>query len=193
LTAWVLSHALEQCRAWLDAGIELSVAVNLSARSLHDPHLAATIASLLDTWGVRADLLELELTESALMDDPTRGAGILARLHDMGIRIAIDDFGTGYSSLAYLKRLPVDEIKIDKSFVQGLSAHDGDAFIVRSVADLGHSLGLVVVAEGVEDQQCLHLLTVMGCDLAQGYHLSRPLPAEDLVSWMQTSRTELAR
>jgi EAL domain-containing protein (putative c-di-GMP-specific phosphodiesterase class I) len=147
---------------------------------------------LLETWDVRADLLEVELTESALMTDPTRGAEVLARLHQMGVRIAIDDFGTGYSSLTYLKRLPVDEIKIDKSFVMNMAAHEGDVFIVRSVSDLGHSLGLDVVAEGVETQQCLHLLTVMGCDLAQGYHLSRPLPAADLLSWMQASRAELA-
>ncbi|HEX6507682.1 MAG TPA: EAL domain-containing protein, partial [Chloroflexota bacterium] len=134
----------------------------------------------------------VELTESALMADPVRGAEILSDLHTMGVRIAIDDFGTGYSSLAYLRRLPVDEIKIDKSFVMNMEANEGDVFIVRSVADLGHSLGLEVVAEGVENRQSLRLLTHMGCDLAQGYHLSRPLPAEELLAWLLIPRAELA-
>jgi diguanylate cyclase (GGDEF)-like protein len=192
LTSWVLNGALKQCRHWLASGLQLNVAVNLSARNLHDPHLVESIKTLLATWDVPADLLEVELTESALMTDPTRGADVLARLHDMGVRIAIDDFGTGYSSLAYLQRLPVDEIKIDRSFVHDMAAQEDDAFIVRSVSDLGHSLGLDIVAEGVEDQRSLHLLTAMGCDLAQGYHLSRPLPAGELASWMQGLRAEVA-
>jgi diguanylate cyclase (GGDEF)-like protein len=192
LTHWVLNRALQQCGEWCAAELELSVAVNLSARSLHDPQLTATVAALLQTWGVPAARLEVELTESALMTDPTRGEEIFGQLRAMGVRIAIDDFGTGYSSLAYLKRLPVDEIKIDKSFVLDMGADDGEGYIVRSIADLGHSLGLDIVAEGVENQQCLRRLTLMGCDLAQGYHLSAPLPPERLLSWMQTSGAAIA-
>jgi EAL domain-containing protein (putative c-di-GMP-specific phosphodiesterase class I) len=192
LTAWVLNRALRQWRDWHQAGLDLSVAVNLSARSLHDPNLITTIASCLKTWSVPADRLEVELTESTLMADPVRGSEVLMRLHEMGVKLAIDDFGTGYSSLAYLKQLPIDEIKIDKSFVLEMLANDRDGFIVRSVADLGHSLGLDVVAEGVEDQQTLRLLTLMGCDIAQGYHLSRPLPSEELFSWVGTSRAGFA-
>jgi EAL domain-containing protein (putative c-di-GMP-specific phosphodiesterase class I) len=173
-------------------GLDLSVAVNLSTRSLLDPHLVTTVMSLLDRWKVPAHRLAFELTESALMSDPARGQEVLTELHEMGVRISIDDFGTGYSSLAYLRQLPVDEIKIDKSFVQEMAVQDGDIFIVRSVADLGHSLGMEVVAEGVEDQHCLYLLTVMGCDQVQGYHLSRPPPSPDLAAWMQTSHALLA-
>jgi EAL domain-containing protein (putative c-di-GMP-specific phosphodiesterase class I) len=188
----VLNRALQQYSDWRAAGHELSVAVNLSARSLHDPHLVTTIARLLEKWNVPAERLEIELTESGLMADPVHGAEILAQLHAMGLRIAIDDFGTGYSSLAYLRHLPVDQIKIDKSFVQNMATHDGDVFIVRSVADLGHSLGLDVIAEGVENQDSLKLLTVMGCDLAQGYHVSRPLVSDDLMSWLLAPPLELA-
>jgi diguanylate cyclase (GGDEF)-like protein len=192
LTRWVLSRALQQCRAWQLAELELSVAVNLSARSLHDPTLIPTVVELLDAWSVRADRLEIELTESSLMADPVHGAEILQQLHEMGIRIAIDDFGTGYSSLAYLRRLPVDEIKVDRSFVQNMASNGDDAFFIRSVCDLGHSLRLEVVAEGVESQQSLQLLAVMGCDLAQGYHLSRPLAAHELESWLALPRVALA-
>jgi diguanylate cyclase (GGDEF)-like protein/PAS domain S-box-containing protein len=192
LTTWVLNQALRQCHDWQAAGLNLKVAVNLSARSLHDPHLVATVASSLEAWSVPAAWLELELTETALMADPIHGVEILRHLHQMGVRIAIDDYGSGYSSLAYLKGLPLDAIKIDKSFVREMVAHEGDGFIVRSVADLGHSLGLEVVAEGAEDQQTVRLLTLMGCDLAQGYHLSRPLPPEELFSWASASRTGFA-
>lgn len=192
LTTWVLHRAVRQCRDWHAQGLDLSVAVNLSARSLHDPHLVQTIAGVLQSYGVRPDRFEVELTESALMADAARGTEILAQLHAMGVRIAIDDFGTGYSSLAYLRHLPVDEIKIDKSFVRNVSTNEGDLFIVRSVTDLGHSLGLEVVAEGVEDQRALQLLALTGCDLAQGFHLSRPLPANDLQCWMEASLERLA-
>jgi EAL domain-containing protein (putative c-di-GMP-specific phosphodiesterase class I) len=188
LTTWVLDQALRQCREWQGAGLELRVAVNVSARSLHEPDLVSSIERLLATHDVRAGLLEVELTESALMADPVRGADVLVRLHQMGVKIAVDDFGTGYSSLAYLKRLPVDAIKIDKSFVQNMATQQDDVFIVRSVSDLGHSLGLEVVAEGVESKHGLHLLQMMGCDLAQGYHVSRPLPPAALIAWMESAR-----
>jgi EAL domain-containing protein (putative c-di-GMP-specific phosphodiesterase class I) len=187
-----LQQALAQCAEWRAAGLDLPVAVNLSARSVHDPSLIPTIRQALTRWNLPAHRLEIELTESALMADPDRGAEMLRQLHAMGVHIAIDDFGTGYSSLTHLQRLPVDELKIDKSFVQNMASNEGDVFIVRSVADLGHSLGLTIVAEGVEDDRSLRLLSVMGCDLVQGYHVSRPLPARDLRSWMQRARSSLA-
>ena len=174
LSLWVLNEALRQCRAWLDAGVRQRVAVNLSARNLHDPQLPDLVAHLLSIWDVGPGLLALEITESAVMNDPERSLGILARLRQMGIAICIDDFGVGYSSLAYLARLPADELKIDKSFVLDLSTNSGDALIARSVIDLGHNLGLQVVAEGVETQDVLDRLAGFGCDIVQGYYLGRP-------------------
>ncbi|HXT35190.1 MAG TPA: EAL domain-containing protein [Chloroflexota bacterium] len=192
LSRWVLATALRQCRAWRDEGLEIRVAVNLSARLLQDEHLIETVAELLQTHGVSPADLELELTESAVMADPARALGVLRRLHQMGIRLSIDDFGTGYSSLAYLNRLPVDEVKIDKSFVLDLRT-DAAATIARSIIDLGHNLGLVVVAEGVEDQATYERLGAMACDLAQGYFLSRPIPAADLTVWARSLLSLSAR
>ena len=192
LSRWVLATALRQCRAWRDEGLEIRVAVNLSARLLLDEHLIETIADLLLAHRVSPADLELELTESAVMADPARALDVLRGLHQMGIRLSIDDFGTGYSSLAYLNRLPVDEVKIDKSFVLDLRA-DAAATIARSIIDLGHNLGLVVVAEGVEDQAAYERLGAMGCDLAQGYYLSRPIPAADLAAWARSLLSLSAR
>jgi len=192
LSHWVLTAALRQCRAWRDAGLGIRIAVNLSARLLQDEHLVDSIVELLQTWGVTPDLLQVEVTESAVMADPARALQILTRLHDMGIRIAIDDFGTGYSSLAYLKKLPADEIKIDKSFVRDMAVNADDVTIARSVIDLGHNLGLSVVAEGVEDRAVWDQLAEMGCDLAQGYYLSRPIPAAALASWVRALPDEKA-
>jgi diguanylate cyclase (GGDEF)-like protein/PAS domain S-box-containing protein len=188
LTQWVLRAALEQCRAWRDDGLSLGVAINLSARNLHDARLPAAVARLLNGLDLDPSLLRLEVTESAVMTDPARATRILSRLHGMGVHIAIDDFGTGHSSLGYLKRLPVDEIKIDKSFVLDMTADADDAFIVRSVIDLGHHLGLTVVAEGVESAEALDRLAELGCDLAQGYVLARPMPAESLLGWLQEAQ-----
>ncbi|HEX6508453.1 MAG TPA: EAL domain-containing protein, partial [Chloroflexota bacterium] len=185
LSMWVLNAALRQCRQWHEDGLDVSVAVNLSPRSLHDPNLVQAISDALRRWGASPGWLQLEITEGALMVDPARAMDTLSRLHSMGICIAIDDFGTGYSSLGYLKRLPADQIKIDKSFVQDMASNEDDAFIVRSVIDLGHSLGLEVVAEGVEDQATWDMLAAMGCDLGQGYHLSRPLPSAQLGQWLK--------
>jgi EAL domain-containing protein (putative c-di-GMP-specific phosphodiesterase class I) len=187
LTTWVVSRALQQIDEWRSAGIALSVAVNLSARSLQDPQLVTTVAALLERWDVPPHLLEIELTESALMIDPVRGAQLLAELHGMGLKISVDDFGTGYSSLAHLRRLPVDQIKIDRSFVQEMAGNTEDVHIVQSVVELGHSLGMHVVAEGVEDQQAMQLLAGMGCDLVQGYHVSRPLPPDDFLVWLHAA------
>jgi len=192
LSHWVLTAALRQCRAWCDAGLGIRIAVNLSARLLQDEHLVDSIVELLQTWGVTSDLLQVEVTESAVMADPARALQILTRLHDMGIRIAIDDFGTGYSSLAYLKKLPADEIKIDKSFARDMPGNADDVTIARSVIDLGHNLGLSVVAEGVEDRVVWDQLAEMGCDLAQGYYLSRPIPAAALASWVRALLEEKA-
>ena len=178
LTSFVLDAALRQVRAWKDAGLELSVAVNLSARSFLDTQLAVEIPRLLARWGVEAELLELEITESMLMTDPARAEATLDRLSQIGLTLSVDDFGTGYSSLANLKRLPVDVIKIDKSFVIEMAVDASDAAIVRSTIDLAHNLGLKVVAEGVESEDAWRHLEALGCDYAQGYYLSRPLPAD---------------
>ena len=178
LTSYVLDSALRQVREWKDQGRELSVAVNLSARSFLDTQLAVEIPRLLDKHGVDARLLELEITESMLMLDPGRAQAVLERLSRIGLTLSVDDFGTGYSSLANLKRLPVDGIKIDKSFVIDMPHDQSDAAIVRSTIDLAHNLGLTVVAEGVESEAAWRHLESLGCDFAQGYYLARPLPAE---------------
>jgi diguanylate cyclase (GGDEF)-like protein len=185
LTMFVLDEALRQCRTWALQGMELCVAVNLSTRNLLDVHLPDTVGELLARWEVSPALLELEITESTILADPVRAMQILSRLDEMGVRIAIDDFGTGYSSLAYLKRLPVDELKIDKSFILGMEENENDSVIVRSTIDLGRNLGLRVVAEGVETAKAWNRLNSLGCDIAQGYYLSPPVPAEKLTVWLQ--------
>jgi diguanylate cyclase (GGDEF)-like protein len=185
LTMFVLDEALRQCRNWALQGLELCVAVNLSTRNLLDVHLPDTVGELLSRWEVAPSLLELEITESTILADPIRAMQILSRLDEMGVRLAIDDFGTGYSSLAYLKRLPVDELKIDKSFILGMEDSENDAVIVRSTIDLGRNLGLRVVAEGVETSKAWNRLASLGCDIAQGYYLSRPIPAGELTEWIR--------
>jgi diguanylate cyclase (GGDEF)-like protein len=192
LTSFVLETALRQLGEWSDQGEDLSVAVNLSARSFLDAELAAELALLLERTGVEAERLELEITESMLMLDPARAQAVLERLSAIGLRLSIDDFGTGYSSLANLKRLPVDVIKIDKSFVIDMPHDASDAAIVRSTIELGHNLGLVVVAEGVESHDAWRRLEELGCDLAQGYHLSRPLPADAMTRLLQERRAVAA-
>ncbi len=188
LTRWVLDTTARQLRAWADAGLDLGAAVNLSARVLHDPDLPATIAALLDAHAVPATRLRVEVTESAVMAHPASALDVLTRLAALGVRIAIDDFGTGYSSLAYLKRLPVDEIKIDKSFVTHMTTDSDDATIVASTIGLGHSLGLRFVAEGVEDARTWQILEALNCDGAQGYYVSHALPPDDLGRWLRTTR-----
>jgi diguanylate cyclase (GGDEF)-like protein len=184
LTMFVLDEALRQCRTWSLQGLELCVAVNLSTRNLLDLHLPEAVGELLARWEIPARLLELEITESTILADPVRAMQILSRLDEMGIRLAIDDFGTGYSSLAYLKRLPVDELKIDKSFILGMDESENDEVIVRSTIDLGRNLGLRVVAEGVESAKAWSRLSQLGCNTAQGYYLSRPVPADELTQWL---------
>jgi diguanylate cyclase (GGDEF)-like protein len=184
LTKQVLNIALQQVARWRAQGARMSVAVNLSARSFLDSQLLDDIPELLATWRVDPSLLELEITESMIVGDPERSRQVLEKLSSIGITLAIDDFGTGYSSLAYLKQLPVDEIKIDKSFVLQMGANQSDETIVRSIIDLAHNLDLRAVAEGVEDQGILNRLTELGCDVAQGYHISRPLAADNFEAWM---------
>ena len=179
VTNWVLNEALRQQRAWRDAGIDLTMAVNISARSLgSESSLPEESPSSSRRGAPPRGQLILELTESALIE--AAAPDMLTRLHSMGEKLSIDDFGTGYSSLAYLQRLPVDELKIDRSFVTSLADVSDDAIIVRSTIDLAHNLGLKVVAEGVEDEAVMRILAEYGCDAAQGYFFSRPVTAEEI-------------
>ena len=186
MTDFVLRSALAQCRRWEEAGHDLTVAVNLSARSLLDADLVDDIDRALDISGVDVSKLVLEITETSLMSDAEYAMQVLNRLSAMGLTLAIDDFGTGYSSLSYLKRLRVDEVKIDKSFVLNMENDENDAVIVRSIIDLARNLGLRVVAEGVETTRTWVALREMDCDIAQGYVISRPLPADQLGTWLAT-------
>jgi diguanylate cyclase (GGDEF)-like protein len=183
LTMHVLEAALAQVGDWRRSGLDLKVAVNLSVRNLLDRGLPEDVAALLRKWDVPATALELELTESTIMADPERARAILEALHDLGVSLSIDDFGTGWSSLGNLRQLPVDEIKIDRSFVTGMAADTNDATIVQSTIDLGRNLGLRVVAEGVEDEEVRAQLQALGCDLGQGYFFSRPLDGAALGAW----------
>ena len=183
LTAWVLNEALGQVHAWSKAGIDIGVSVNLSARNLLDAELPDAVAELLRTWQVPPEKLSLEITERTII--ATEAEETLERLHATGVQISVDDFGTGYSSLTYLRRLPVREIKIDKSFVQDMTTNRDGAAIVRSTIDLGHNLGLQVVAEGVEDETTADLLREYGCDFMQGFHISRPAAAGPLGPWLR--------
>jgi diguanylate cyclase (GGDEF)-like protein len=182
LSRYVLAESIRQCRAWSDSGLDLHVAVNLTIPDLLDLELPDRIAALLEEHAVRAEQLELEITESTILADPFRVRSVLTRLNEMGLRLAIDDFGTGYSSLAYLKRLPVQTIKIDRSFVMDMCEDASDATIVRSTIDLGRNLGLAIVAEGVESQEVWDALREQGCSLAQGYFIGRPTAPDELVA-----------
>ena len=184
LTDYVLDLALARCRRWLDQDIALSVAVNLSARCLGEPDLVDRVRAALRHHGVPGSLLTLELTEGIVVDDSVRNSTVLADLHSLGLRLSMDDFGTGYSSLSQLRQLPIDELKIDKSFVLGMSTSQSESFIARSIVELAHNLGLRVVAEGVEDEVTRDLLADMGCDKLQGFLVSRPLPDDRLESWL---------
>lgn len=186
ITDWVVQDAVTHTGRWREAGLELPVAINVSTRSFQAPRLVERVSAILSRARVPGRLLEIEITEDGLMSDFERGHKIVRDLHQIGVSIAIDDFGTGYSSLAYLKQLPLDTLKIDKSFVIDMVADEGDATIVRSTIDLGHNLGFKVVAEGVESDQIQDMLTLLGCDFAQGYHISQPMPAQELECWLNT-------
>jgi diguanylate cyclase (GGDEF)-like protein len=185
LSRWVLGAALRQQGLWRADGLFMPVAVNLSMHDLHDSGLPDLVSQLLDQAGLPASVLEVEITESTLMADPERARTALTRLRDLGVRIAVDDFGTGYSSLAYLKELPVNELKIDRSFVRDVCAGGADLAIVESIVDLAHKLGLTVVAEGIEDAATRDVLARLGCDQAQGYYFARPMPADQITEMLR--------
>jgi diguanylate cyclase (GGDEF)-like protein/PAS domain S-box-containing protein len=184
LTQWVLRKAIEQSRQWDEQGFHIDLSVNISARDFQDPCQLEFIESLISTSTLEPSRLILELTESAVMTDTKQAFDALSKMDKIGVRLAIDDFGTGYSSLHYLKRLPVDELKIDKSFVKDMVTSKNDAAIVRSTIDLAHNLGLNVVAEGVEDQHVLDLLEAMNCDTVQGFFVSKPLAANEVSEFL---------
>ena len=192
LTELVLRNALGHARSWREAGTDLGVSVNLSMRNLLDESLPDTVARLLIETGLPAASLTLEVTESSIMSEPIRAIGVVNRLSTMGIRLSIDDFGTGYSSLSQLHRLPVDEIKIDRSFVQDLSRQLEDVAIVKAIIELGQSIGLEVTAEGIEDGPTMQLLAGLGCTNGQGYHLCRPVSPAVFARWLRARREEAA-
>lgn len=184
LSFWSVNTALRQCSLFRSKLECASVAVNLSANILHHPHLVETVARAMNIWGTQPGNLILEVTESAMMRDPTASLRTLQTLHDQGITVSIDDFGTGYSSLAYLKKLPIRELKIDKSFVINMHNDRDDESIVRAIVDLSHTLGVAVVAEGIENADTLDRLARMGCDYGQGYFIARPMPADAMLDWV---------
>jgi diguanylate cyclase (GGDEF)-like protein len=192
LTVWVLREALRQLRGWRDEGLELSVAVNLSMRTLHDPELPGLAKDLIERAGVPPAFVGFEITETDIMADAEGAMRGLTALRGLGVKIAIDDFGTGYSSLAYLHRLAVHAVKIDRSFVSRITSDQTSASIVRATADLGHALGLEVVAEGVEDEVAWERVRSASCDFAQGYHIGRPMKGADMPNWVKVWRGVVA-
>jgi len=187
ITTYVLEAAATQAQAWREAGLDLTVSVNLSVRDLQRPGLAAAIGATLEQHELPAARLQLEITEGSVMDQPDRALATLQELAAVGVGLSVDDFGTGYSSLAYLQRLPVNELKIDRSFVLGLAGNPSDGEIVRSTVGLGHNLGLSIVAEGVEDERSLAFLRNVGCDIAQGFFIARPMPGDAVLEWARSS------
>ncbi|QNI02831.1 EAL domain-containing protein [Halomonas sp. SH5A2] len=189
LSQWMLEHITSQLHQWQQQGSRVSVAVNLSASDVTDPQLPGQLAELLERHDLAADQLSLEVTESAVMQDINAAARTLDELSRLGVSIAIDDYGTGYSSLAQIKRLPVNELKIDKSFVLKLDSQEDDLTIVRSTIEMGHSLGLSIVAEGVENAASAALLNDLGCDYLQGYWIAKPMPSDDVIPWLKNTET----
>ncbi len=187
LTLWTLNTALRNLAEFREKWGEMTVAVNLSPRCLHEPNVVDLIQQAINVWDAEPGHLVLEVTESAMMHDPQHALAQLQRLHDMGVMLSIDDFGTGYSSLAYMKTLPIDELKIDQAFVRHMMDDEGDAMIVHSTIDLAHNFRHKVVAEGIEDELTFETLANLGCDVGQGYFMGKPMPAEQLELWMQES------
>ena len=185
LTRLVLDRAATIAAAWAEQGLDLRTSVNLSARNLEDPSLVGDLAAVLDDHRLDPQRLEVEVTETSVMLDPQAAIATLRRIHELGVRVAIDDFGTGHSSLAYLAQLPVDRLKIDRSFIRGLGEPGPQAAVVHAVTELARHLGLEVVAEGVETEAQLAALVATGCDIGQGYFWARPMPAGDLERWLQ--------
>jgi diguanylate cyclase len=187
LTQWVLKRAFRDCANWHKQGLPIKVSVNLSAKDLHNPELPDLISGVAAASGIQPSWVRLEITEGSVMSDPESALGIIRRLHEMDYQFSIDDFGTGYSSLAYLKKLPLTELKIDKSFVLDMLASENDAAIVKATINLGHNLGLIVTAEGVENKEIMTKLMEYGCDVAQGYFLSKAIPVKSFNQWMTDS------
>jgi EAL domain-containing protein (putative c-di-GMP-specific phosphodiesterase class I) len=185
LTTWVLEAAFRQSHAWQQNGLEQSLAINLSAHDLYDSGLVDRISGLISTWGIDPQRIQFELTESALMADPAGAVETLTRLKRLDVDLFVDDYGTGYSSLSYLQKLPVDGLKIDQTFVTPMATSGDSATIVSSTIELGHNLGLQVVAEGVESDAVWALLAELGCDIAQGYLISKPMPAQQYKAWQR--------
>jgi EAL domain-containing protein (putative c-di-GMP-specific phosphodiesterase class I) len=193
ITRWVLAHAIAQCGQWQRDGLRVRVCVNISARDLRGrDELVQFVSSHLQKAELPAGMLCLEITESALMEDPQVAQSSLRKLRDLGVATSIDDYGTGYSSLAYIKQLAVNELKIDRAFVSGMEADQRNAAIVRSTIELGHNLGLTVVAEGVETEHELAELRRFGCDAAQGFLFARPMPAASFERWLAGTRDDFA-
>ena len=192
LTLWVLKRAFQDCAKWCQDGLPLTVSINLSTKDLHDPELPDLISGAAVSANIRPEWILFEITESSVMAEPENALAVVKRLHGMGYRFSIDDFGTGYSSLAYLKKLPLSEIKIDKGFVMDILSSENDAAIVKATINLGHNLGLTVTAEGVENSQILSNLKELGCDIAQGYFFSKPIAFDDLTKWIVQSRWQIA-
>ena len=188
VTNWVLNVAIRQCLRYQEIYPGFSVAVNLSPSLLTNRSIVEIVANAVNIWALNPASLILEVTEGAMMTNPKKSMEILNEFHQLGFGVSIDDFGTGYSSLAYLKNLPADEIKIDKSFVMNMENNKKDESIVKAAVDLGHTLGLKSVAEGVNNEKALDILTEMGCDYAQGYYLAKPMPCDDLIQWIQDSK-----
>ncbi|MBX9794154.1 MAG: EAL domain-containing protein [Burkholderiaceae bacterium] len=184
ITRWVIRRAIRQCGEWQAQGIRVAVSVNICTRDLLDGELAQLVGDDLAQAGVDAKWLCMEITENSVMEEPARSLDTLLQLHQLGVKLSIDDYGTGYSSLSYVRKLPVGELKIDQSFVRTMSTDSDDAMIVKSTIELGHNMGMQVVAEGVEDLAILALLKQMGCDCAQGYCVSKPLPAGPFALWL---------
>ena len=184
LTLWVLESALKDHISWKAMGIDMPVSINVSIKNLNDESFTGQVESLLKSCEIDPSILTFEITESSMMDDKKRTFEMITKLHDLGIHISIDDFGTGYASLAYIKQLPTDEIKIDKSFVMDMLDDDNDGIIVRSTIDLAHNMGLRVTAEGIHNKDVLDLLEILGCDMGQGFYICPPLPAEEITGWI---------
>jgi EAL domain-containing protein (putative c-di-GMP-specific phosphodiesterase class I) len=189
-TSFVIEQALRQWREWSGMGVRLPIAVNVSPRSMLDMQFPDQIAALLETWGVPPGYITMELTESSLLTDSGRSIGVLDRLAKVGVSLSIDDFGTGYSSMKYLRRLPIDELKIDRSFVMQMLVDSNDFTIVHATAALGKNLGLRVVAEGVEDRDTFDKLAEMGCDEAQGFYIARPMSAVEFTRWLSARHAD---
>lgn len=192
LTLWVLKEAFTHCADWHKQGKELTISVNLSAKDLHDPELPDLIAGIAVSTGAKPEWIILEITEGSILTDPELTLGIIERLNKIGFLLSIDDFGTGYSSLAYLKKMPLNELKIDRSFVQDILISENDDVIVNATINLAHNLGFHVTAEGVETKEIMDKLKAYGCDIAQGHYLSKPFTVTDFNQWMETSKWQSA-